>query len=110
MKKTIALVTGGFSGEAVISYKSAITIGNNLDSDKFDVYKIDINPDGWFYEDGNGKKMAVDKNDFSIESIGCILPLVHLHAHFRFDTVGGYHGVGLSRVLPFRIFATSTKD
>ena len=67
MKKTIALVTGGFSGEAVISYKSAITIGNNLDSDKFDVYKIDINPDGWFYEDGNGKKMAVDKNDFSIK-------------------------------------------
>ena len=30
MKKTIALVTGGFSGEAVISYKSAVTIDNNL--------------------------------------------------------------------------------
>jgi D-alanine-D-alanine ligase len=26
MKKNIALVTGGFSGEAVISYKSAVTI------------------------------------------------------------------------------------
>ena len=31
MKKTIALVTGGYSGEAVISYRTATTIGNNLD-------------------------------------------------------------------------------
>lgn len=66
MKKNIALVTGGFSGEAVISYKSAVTIDNNLDRTKFNVYKIDINPSGWFYEDSNGKKNEVDKNDFSI--------------------------------------------
>ena len=66
MKKTIALVTGGFSGEAVISYKSAVTIDNNLDKTKFNVYKIDINPSGWFYEDNNGKKTEVDKNDFTL--------------------------------------------
>src|SRR5689334_18663070 len=70
MKKTIALVTGGFSGEAVISYKSAITIGNNLDTDKFNVYKIDINPEGWFYESKDGKRSPVDKNDFSIQDNG----------------------------------------
>ena len=51
MKKKIALVTGGFSGEAVISYKSAVTIYNHLDKEKFDVYTIDINPNGWFYKD-----------------------------------------------------------
>jgi D-alanine-D-alanine ligase len=67
MKKKIALVTGGFSGEAVISYKSAVTIGNNLDSDKFDVYKIDINPNGWFYKSANGSQVDVDKNDFSVQ-------------------------------------------
>jgi D-alanine-D-alanine ligase len=66
MKKTIALVTGGFSGEAVISYKSAITIDNNLDKAKFNVYKIDINPAGWFYEDKQGKKTEIDKNDFTL--------------------------------------------
>ena len=55
-KKNIALVTGGFSGEAVISYKSANTIDKNLDREKFNVYKIDVNPVGWFYENGNGKK------------------------------------------------------
>jgi D-alanine-D-alanine ligase len=67
MKKTIALVTGGFSGEAVISYKSAVTIDNNLDRDKFNVYKIDVNPQGWFYEMTDGRKTEVDKNDFSLQ-------------------------------------------
>jgi len=66
MKKKIALVTGGFSGEAVISYKSAVTIGNNLDPEKYDVYKIDINPRGWFYTTGDGRELEVDKNDFSL--------------------------------------------
>ncbi|MDP4263832.1 MAG: D-alanine--D-alanine ligase [Bacteroidota bacterium] len=67
MKKTIALVTGGFSGEAVISYKSATTIGNHLDTDKFNVYRIDINPHGWFYEMADGRKREIDKNDFSLQ-------------------------------------------
>ncbi len=66
MKKNIALVTGGFSGEAVISYKSATTIDKNLDREKFNVYKIDINPQGWFYELADGQKTEVDKNDFSL--------------------------------------------
>jgi D-alanine-D-alanine ligase len=70
MKKKIALVTGGFSGEAVISYRSATTIYNHLDKNKFEVYKIDINPQGWFYEDALGNKTEVDKNDFTITCDG----------------------------------------
>ncbi|MBO9683659.1 MAG: D-alanine--D-alanine ligase [Flavisolibacter sp.] len=70
MKKKIALVTGGFSGEAVISYRSANTIYNHLDKDRFDVYKIDINPQGWFYEDASGNKTEVDKNDFTVTCDG----------------------------------------
>lgn len=66
MKKTIALVTGGFSGESVISYKTANTINNNIDTEKWDSYTIDINPEGWFYITTDGKKIAVDKNDFSL--------------------------------------------
>ncbi len=66
MRKKIALVTGGYSGESVISYKSAATIKNNIDTDKWDCYLIDIHPDGWFYESANGEKINVDKNDFSI--------------------------------------------
>jgi D-alanine-D-alanine ligase len=66
MKKKIALVTGGFSGEAEISYKSAVTIDKNLDRDKFEVYKIDINPQGWFYDLPDGTRTTIDKNDFSL--------------------------------------------
>lgn len=66
MKKKIALVTGGLSGEAAVSYKSAVTIYNNLDKARFDVYKIDVNPDGWFYEDENGVKTEVERKDFSL--------------------------------------------
>ena len=65
-KKTIAFITGGYSGEAVISYKSAITIENNIDPEKYNVYKIDIHPTGWWYDD-NGNKISVDKNDFSLQ-------------------------------------------
>ncbi|MGC4102792.1 D-alanine--D-alanine ligase [Ferruginibacter sp.] len=61
----MALITGGYSGEAVISYKSAITIEKNIDATKWECYKIDINPEGWFYM-GNDQKVPVDKNDFSI--------------------------------------------
>ena len=66
MKKNIALVTGGYSGEAVISYKSADTIYKNIDTEKWNCYLIDIHPDGWFYRTGEGEKINVDKNDFTI--------------------------------------------
>jgi D-alanine-D-alanine ligase len=66
MKPNIAFVTGGYSGEAVISYKSAITIEKNLDADKYQIYKIDITPGGWFHELKNGSKIHVDRNDFSL--------------------------------------------
>lgn len=62
---TVAFVTGGYSGESVISYKSAETIEKNLDRTKYNVYTIDITPTGWFYHH-NGQKIAIDKNDFSL--------------------------------------------
>ena len=66
MKPNIAFVTGGYSGESVISYKSAITIQNNLDYDRFTVYRIEITPEGWFHPLADGSKIAIDKNDFSL--------------------------------------------
>ena len=84
MKKNIALVTGGFSGEAVISYKSATTIDRNLDRERFNVYKIDINPKGWFYESADGSKAEIDKNDFTLQVGG---------EKIKFDAVFiGMHG------------------
>lgn len=84
MKPIIAFVTGGYSGESVISYKSAITIENNLDLGRYIVYKIDITPQGWFHEAKDGKKTEVDKNDFSLILEG---------QRIRFDAVLiGIHG------------------
>lgn len=66
MKKRVALVTGGLSSEAQISYKSAQTVMNALDKNKYDVYLIDIHPTGWWYENIVGEEVAVDIADFSI--------------------------------------------
>lgn len=66
MKKTIALLTGGTTGEWVVSVKSAATIAQNLDATKFDVYKIMLTQQGWFYEPADSVKIEVDRNDFSL--------------------------------------------
>jgi D-alanine-D-alanine ligase len=70
MKKKVALVTGGLSGEAQISYKSAITVNSNLDRNKFEVYQIDINPTGWWYTPENSSPQKVNRDDFSITDGG----------------------------------------
>jgi len=62
----IAFITGGYSGEAEISYKSAVTIENNLDQQKFKVYKIDIRPDGWIHTTSAGAVIPVNRDDFSL--------------------------------------------
>lgn len=83
MKPKIAFVTGGYSGEAEISYKSALTIEKNIDTQKFDYYKIDLTPKGWFYESTSGENIEIDKNDFSLtiqnEKINFDAVLIGIH-------------------------------
>lgn len=67
MKKCIAIVTGGYSKESEISYKSVITVTNNIDKLKYDYYVIDISPTGWWYVNENEQKISVNKNNFTIE-------------------------------------------
>ena len=66
MKKTIVLITGGYSGESVISYKSAATIEKNIDTEKWNCYTIDITKAGWSYTLPDNEKISIDKNDFSL--------------------------------------------
>ncbi len=70
MKRVIAFVTGGYSGEAEVSYKSAITMEAEVDKNIYDVYRIDITPAEWFHLTPDGKKIPVDKNDFSLRIDG----------------------------------------
>lgn len=69
-KKKIAFVTGGYSSEAQVSYRSAETIKANIDAEKYDHYTIDIRKDGWWHALPDGSEIAVDKNDFSISPAG----------------------------------------
>ena len=82
-KPKIAFVTGGYSGEAEISYQSAKTIEKNIDPEKFGHYKIDITTKGWFYQLPGGEKVEVDKNDFSLlinnEKINFNAVLIGIH-------------------------------
>lgn len=70
MKKNIALLAGGYSGEYIISLGTAATIQENLDADLYQVYKILVSREGWFHEDAEGMHIPVDKNDFSINLNG----------------------------------------
>lgn len=70
MKKNIALLTGGYSSEAKVSYESVKTVQANLDLNLYNVYTIDIRPEGWMYLQNDGTETAIDKNDFSLHLNG----------------------------------------
>lgn len=66
MKKRIALITGGFTGEHVVSLKSAAVVEKTIDRDRYDVFKILIYPNDWYHETSSGEKIKVNLNDFSL--------------------------------------------
>ncbi|ADY51646.1 D-alanine/D-alanine ligase [Pseudopedobacter saltans DSM 12145] len=83
MKKNIALVAGGFTGESVISLNSTKTVYKNLDRSKYNVYQIIIDSEKWYHEDEQGESHLIDKNDFSINIKGtkvtfdCAFIIIH---------------------------------
>ncbi len=82
MKKNIALLAGGYSGEYVISIQTAETIQKNLDESLYNIYKIVVTRDEWCY-DHEGRKIQVNKNDFSLDletgkvTFDCVFIAIH---------------------------------
>ncbi|MDN3205184.1 D-alanine--D-alanine ligase [Algoriphagus sediminis] len=66
MKKKIALVTGGYTGESVISLKSAAIVEKIIDRERYEVTKILIYPGHWHHLTEEGEEIPVDLNDFSL--------------------------------------------
>ena len=66
MKKNIALLAGGYSGEFEVSMNSANTVQKHLDAQLYEVYKIVITKKDWTYTGASGENIPVDKNDFSL--------------------------------------------
>lgn len=83
MEKNIALVAGGYSGEYVISIQTAKTIKKHLNTEKYKVYTIVVTREDWWYENGDGAKISIDKNDFTLtlngEKISFDLAFLAIH-------------------------------
>lgn len=66
MKTKVALITGGYTGEAEVSYKSSKFVYSKIDKTIYDVYLVDITTNGWFYDNEDGRRYPIDKEDFSV--------------------------------------------
>ena len=65
-KKNIAVVMGGYSDEYIVSLKSGQLIYDSLDRDLYNVYKVVILKDEWYFIDDRGEKAPINKSDFSV--------------------------------------------
>lgn len=87
MKKNIALVMGGFSGEHDVSIASGNQVFTQLDHKKYNVYKIVIDRDGWYWLSESGEHLPLDRADFSVMDNG-----VRVHFDLAFIIVHGNPG------------------
>ena len=67
MKKNIALVMGGYSGEHDISIASGNQVYTQLDHTKYNVYKIVVERDGWYWLDGEEHR-PLDRGNFTVNA------------------------------------------
>ncbi len=65
-KKNVAVVMGGYSDEYVVSLKSGQLIFDSLDRNLYNVYKVVILKNEWYFLDENDKKYDINKGDFSV--------------------------------------------
>jgi len=68
--KNIAIVCGGNSGEYEISIKSAAMVAQHLNREKYKGYLVVVKGTDWFWEDENGRRHRINKDDFSLISDG----------------------------------------
>jgi D-alanine-D-alanine ligase len=64
-KLNVAIVSGGYDAERIISLKSANVVKANLNPLKYNTWIIDITREAWFDIDS---KIEIDKNNFSLQS------------------------------------------
>ena len=83
MKKNIAIIMGGYSSEFKISLKSGGVVHEYLNRDIYRPFPIHIDKDEWVFVNEHGKKLPVDKNDFSTttedgkQTFDCVFNAIH---------------------------------
>ena len=65
MKRKIAIVAGGDSSENPVSLRSAATILEYMDKDKYEPYILEVEGKNWQVHVSDGVTAPVDRNDFS---------------------------------------------
>lgn len=65
-KKHVAVVMGGYSDEYKVSLKSGQLIYDSLDREQYNVYKVVILKDEWYFLDEYENKLPINKGDFSV--------------------------------------------
>ena len=70
MKKNIAIVSGGDSGEFGISVQSGKIVEKYLDKSKYSTYPVLIKGKEWNHVCPHDNTYEIDKNDFSLPMIG----------------------------------------
>ena len=69
MKKiAVAVAMGGHSSEFDISIKSGQTVCQNLDPDRYQVYSLIIQKEGWIAQDANGEVVPLEKGTLSMHT------------------------------------------
>ena len=67
MKKiNVAVVMGGYSDEYKVSLKSGQLIFDSLDRNLYNVYKVVLLKEEWYFLDDRGEKAPINKADFSV--------------------------------------------
>ena len=69
-KRIIAIVAGGDSSENPVSLRSAATILENMDKERYEPYIVEIEGKNWQVHVSDGVTAPVDRNDFSFTSGG----------------------------------------
>lgn len=87
MKKKIAIIAGGDSGEYPVSIKSASMVSKEIDRSKYSVYLIEIEASNWIYRDKKWGEIQVDKNDFTLNIAG-----EKIHFDLIFNMIHGSPG------------------
>ena len=90
-KRIIAIVAGGDSSENPVSLRSAATILENMDKERYEPYIVEIEGKNWQVHADGGVKAPVDRNDFSFTVNGT--KKVFEYAYITIHGTPGENGV-----------------
>ena len=87
MKKNIGIVMGGYSSEVEISLKSGQVVYENLDGEKYNLYRLHILKEKWVYVDDGDREHPINMEDFSTTVNG-----YKIRFDFIFNAIHGHPG------------------